>query len=66
MPDEEPAGILQRAQDKFKAGSDFANRFIVDGKLSKIAKRKGKKLKIKDLKGKIKKIIQKKIKGIRS
>ena len=62
LPDEEPAGILQRAQDKFKAGSDFANRFIVDGKLSKIAKRKGKKLKIKDLKGKIKKLTKKRLK----
>ena len=25
LPDEEPAGILQRAQDKFKAGSDLSS-----------------------------------------
>ena len=62
IPDEEPKGMLSKYTDKFKAGQNFANKFIADGKLSKIAKRKGKKLKIKDLKGKIKKLSKARLK----
>ena len=62
IPDEEPKGMLSKYTDKFKAGQSFANKFIADGKLSKIAKRKGKKLKIKDLKGKIKKLSKARLK----
>ncbi len=65
IPDKK-SSTIQNYTQKFKKGAEIGNMLVNskknEGKLSKIASRKGKKLQIKDLKAKIKKLSRKRLK----